>query len=219
MGGGLASQAPDVESRRPSPGSSAKKSRKCPTASASIRATYDPVLGHSYAEIAGMSRSMHRSQGMGAAERKGSAKDFLVTQSGPVATQGYFRRHRPLLESHSRRGADWPDCSPKPPKLSIRKIPIERFRRCSKRKSLMAALHDPLVALKQHELNEAIVLCSGLWLDAASDKFAVTPGGSLKVRCHRAESRPYGRASEIGGHRRHLARHHQGQVRRRPSFQ
>src|SRR6202040_1541425 len=45
---------------------------------------YDPVLGHSYAEIAGMSRSLHRSQGMGAAERKGSAKDFLVTQSGPV---------------------------------------------------------------------------------------------------------------------------------------
>src|SRR3954452_23210925 len=28
---------------------------------------YSPVLGHSYSEIAGMSRSMHRSQGMGAA--------------------------------------------------------------------------------------------------------------------------------------------------------
>ena len=44
----------------------------------------------------------------------------------------------------------------------------------------MAALHDPYVALKQHELSEAIVLCTGLWLDAASDKYAVTPGGSLK---------------------------------------
>ena len=44
----------------------------------------------------------------------------------------------------------------------------------------MSTVHDPLVALKQHELNEAIALCSGLWLDAASDKYAVTPGGSLK---------------------------------------
>src|SRR5271166_5503889 len=51
---------------------------------------YDPVLGHSYNEIAGMSRSMHRSQGMGAAERKGSARDFLVTQAGPVATKDIF---------------------------------------------------------------------------------------------------------------------------------
>jgi hypothetical protein len=44
----------------------------------------------------------------------------------------------------------------------------------------MATLHDPLAALKQRELSEAIVLCSGLWLDAGTDKYAVTPGGSLK---------------------------------------
>ncbi len=37
-----------------------------------MSAKFDPVLGFSYAEIAGMSRSMHRSQGFGAAERKGS---------------------------------------------------------------------------------------------------------------------------------------------------
>ena len=36
---------------------------------------YDPVLGHSYGEIAGMSRSLHKSQGMGAPERKGSQKN------------------------------------------------------------------------------------------------------------------------------------------------
>src|SRR6202162_1174543 len=51
---------------------------------------YDPVLGHSYAEIAGMSRSMHRSQGMGAAERPGSAKTYLVMVAGEPATKGLF---------------------------------------------------------------------------------------------------------------------------------
>ena len=33
---------------------------------------------------------------------------------------------------------------------------------------------------KQKELSDAIALCSGLWLDATSDKYAVTPGGGLK---------------------------------------
>jgi LmbE family N-acetylglucosaminyl deacetylase len=140
---------------------------------------YDPVLGHSYAEIAGMSRSLHRSQGMGAAERKGSAKDFLITQSGPVATHDIFD------------GIDlsWnriPDGGPVgqavaeaartfDPQNPDRTVPL-----LLKAEKLVTALHDPLAALKQHELSEAIVLCTGLWLDAASDKFAVTPGGSLK---------------------------------------
>jgi len=140
---------------------------------------YDPVLGHSYAEIAGMSRSMHRSQGMGAAERKGSAKDFLVTQSGPVASRDIFDGiditwnripggvpvGQIAAEAARNFDAEKPD----------RSVPL-----LLKAQNLMAALHDPLVPRKQRELNEAIVLCSGLWLDAASDKFAVTPGGSLK---------------------------------------
>src|SRR5579871_203315 len=51
---------------------------------------YDPVLGHSYAEIAGMSRSMHRSQGMGAAERPGSVKNYLVMVAGEPPTKEIF---------------------------------------------------------------------------------------------------------------------------------
>src|SRR5215470_15909812 len=51
---------------------------------------YDPVLGHSYAEIAGMSRSLHRSQGMGAQERPGSAKNYLVMVAGEPATHSIF---------------------------------------------------------------------------------------------------------------------------------
>ena len=48
---------------------------------------YDPVLGHSYAEIAGMSRSLHRSQGQGTPQRRGTAKNFLVTVEGDPAKQ------------------------------------------------------------------------------------------------------------------------------------
>jgi len=140
---------------------------------------YDPVLGHSYAEIAGMSRSMHRSQGMGAAERKGSVKDFLVTQSGPVATHDIFDGID-LSWNRIPGGAAVGSVVAEAAKTFDPENPYRTVPLLLKAEKLMATLHEPLVTHKQHELSEAIVLFSGLWLDAASDKFAVTPGGSLK---------------------------------------
>jgi LmbE family N-acetylglucosaminyl deacetylase len=43
---------------------------------------YDPLLGLSYTELAGKSRSMHKSQGFGAAETKGSLKEYLHFEKG-----------------------------------------------------------------------------------------------------------------------------------------
>ncbi len=41
---------------------------------------YNPLLGKSYTELAGISRTMHKSQGMGSPQRKGSSvNEFLVT--------------------------------------------------------------------------------------------------------------------------------------------
>src|SRR6185295_17251781 len=43
---------------------------------------YDPLLGLSYTEIAGRSRSMHKSQGFGAAETKGEMLEYLKLIAG-----------------------------------------------------------------------------------------------------------------------------------------
>jgi LmbE family N-acetylglucosaminyl deacetylase len=142
---------------------------------------YDPVLGHSYAEIAGMSRSMHRSQGMGAAERPGSAKNYLVMVAGEPATKGLFDGidltwnrvpggaavGKMLAEAAAGFDAGHPD----------KTVPL-----LLKAKKLLAELHQPVVDVKRRQLDETIALCSGLWLDATSDKFAVVPGGALKFR-------------------------------------
>src|ERR1019366_4649949 len=46
---------------------------------------YDPVLGRSYAEIAGESRAQHRSQGFGGIQqRKGAQMDYVVRQGSRV---------------------------------------------------------------------------------------------------------------------------------------
>ncbi len=43
---------------------------------------YDPLLGQSYTEIAGRSRSMHKSQGFGAAETRGESLEYLKFLKG-----------------------------------------------------------------------------------------------------------------------------------------
>ncbi|MFT3883988.1 MAG: hypothetical protein QM724_00750 [Flavobacteriales bacterium] len=43
---------------------------------------YDPLLGLSYTELAGRSRSMHKSQGFGAAETRGEALEYLKFVKG-----------------------------------------------------------------------------------------------------------------------------------------
>src|SRR6266852_1600240 len=51
---------------------------------------YNPLLGKSYEEIAGISRSQHRSQGMGSPERRGPAQTNLTLVAGDPATTNVF---------------------------------------------------------------------------------------------------------------------------------
>jgi LmbE family N-acetylglucosaminyl deacetylase len=140
---------------------------------------YDPILGHSYAEIAGMSRSLHRSQGMGAAERKGSAKDSLITQAGPVATHDIFDGID-ITWSRVPGGAAVGNVLAEAAKSFDPENPDRVVPLLLKALKAMASMPKPLPEEKPKELSEAIALCSGLWLDATADKYAVTPGGGLK---------------------------------------
>jgi LmbE family N-acetylglucosaminyl deacetylase len=141
---------------------------------------YDPVLGHSYGEIAGMSRSMHRSQGMGASERKGSQRNYLTTIAGDPATKDIFDGVETgwqaipggahigaiLAQASHAFDLDHPEKSV-PALLDVQ--------------TLLAEMNHPVAERKRRELNEAIALCAGLWLDATADKYALIPGGSAKI--------------------------------------
>ncbi|HEX5581386.1 MAG TPA: PIG-L family deacetylase, partial [Gemmatimonadaceae bacterium] len=64
------------------------RSRRGNAEGASVRMNageYDPVLGRSYAEIAGESRSQHKSQGFGALERKGPLYTHVLREATRVA--------------------------------------------------------------------------------------------------------------------------------------
>src|SRR4051812_40724697 len=52
---------------------------------------FDPLLGTSYTELAGRSRSMHKSQGFGAAETRGEQLEYLRLEKGaPLASPDVF---------------------------------------------------------------------------------------------------------------------------------
>ena len=141
---------------------------------------YDPVLGYSYAEIAGMSRSMHRSQGMGAPERKGSAKAYLIPIAGEPAKHDLFEGIDITWNRYpggAALGRALQDAT-----LSFDPAnPSKTVPALLAAKKMMTDLHQPGVDLKLRELENTIALCAGLWLDAAADKFAVVPGGALKL--------------------------------------
>lgn len=141
---------------------------------------FDPVLGYSYGEIAGMSRSMHKTQGMGASEQRGASRTALSHVAGLPAAGDIFDGidtswnrlpggaavGKILDEAVASFQPDHPENS----------IPL-----LVKARPLMAAFPGPEAALKLGELDEAIALCAGLWLDAAADRYALVPGNTFQV--------------------------------------
>ena len=142
---------------------------------------YNPVLGVSYSQIAGMSRSMHRSQGMGAAQRPGPSRNFLVPVAGDPPSKDAFdgidatwdrvpggaEIGRILAEAARAFEPDHPD----------RSLPL-----LLKAHPLVAAIQDPWARSKLTGLNESIALCAGLWLDAQADRYDAVPGSTVEVK-------------------------------------
>jgi LmbE family N-acetylglucosaminyl deacetylase len=141
---------------------------------------FDPVLGYSYGEIAGMSRSMHKSQGMGAPEQRGASRGNLSQVAGDAASGDIFDG---IDTTWNRLPGG--DAAGKVLEEALRVFdpeqPDKTVMLLVKARPLIAAMKNPLASKKLEELDEAIALCTGLWLDASADRHAVVPGESLQV--------------------------------------
>jgi len=142
---------------------------------------YNPLLGYSYLELAVMSRNMHRSQATGAIRRRGTSPSSFVPLAGEPATKDLFdgidttwnrvpggrEAGRLLAQAAHTFDDEHPD----------RILPL-----LLKARAAMKDLNDPWAAKKLGELGETIALVSGVWLDAAADRWALTPGSTVSVR-------------------------------------
>lgn len=141
---------------------------------------YNSFLGRSYAEVAGESRSMHRSQAMGTWQRKGSVPAFFAHIAGDPASRDLFdgidttwgrvpRAHkvaRFLAQAHS-------DYQPEKPESTLFSL--------TKAYAALRELSGPWPEIKREETLEAIKLATGLWLDATTDQWDVIPGQDLEI--------------------------------------
>ena len=141
---------------------------------------YDPLLGYSYREIAGMSRTMHRSQGMGAPQTRGSAQEYLTLVAGEAATKDLFDGidlSWNRVPGGAAVGAAIEQAlravTPDHPERAI--APLVAARK------VMEKLGDPISERKRSDLDEAIAECAGLWLDAVSDHPDLVPGMHFKI--------------------------------------
>ncbi|MGH7341025.1 MAG: hypothetical protein ACREKH_11090, partial [Candidatus Rokuibacteriota bacterium] len=143
---------------------------------------YDPLLGRSYTEIAGESRSMHKSQGFGAPERRGSFTNTFEHRLGEPAQDDLFDgvdlawSRVPGAEGLTRHFAN---------ALAEYRTdqPESALPHLLEARALLARLPDePLVAAKSAELDQVIRYCVGLWIEAVAEAPSATPGATVAVR-------------------------------------
>ncbi len=141
---------------------------------------YDPLLGRSYAEVAGESRSLHRSQGMGTRRRKGAAPAFFAYIAGDPAKTDLFDgidtswRRVPGAEKVARllkqARSDYRPDNPE----AILPLLTTAY-------AALRELDDSWIEVKKQEVLDAIQLAAGLWIDAAADRWDATPGSDLEI--------------------------------------
>jgi hypothetical protein len=143
---------------------------------------YNPLLGKSYSEIGAESRSMHKSQGFGAAGRRGARYDYYQLIEGTAATTTLFDG----IDTSWQR-------VPGGHKVGrmLAKI-IDAFDPQYPSKSLpsLLAVYAKLteldetywVKIKKEELLRVIQSCAGLWIEAVSPDFAAAPGEKIKIQ-------------------------------------
>lgn len=142
---------------------------------------YDPLIGRSFTELAGESRSMHKSQGFGAAERRGAWENTYQNKYGAPATRDLFdgvdltwkripggAKVDPLLARALK------ELNPARPQAIL---PI-----LFQARDEMAKLgDDPIVRHHRALLDEVIRSAAGLWVEAIAVRPLVSPGSSVRV--------------------------------------
>jgi len=150
---------------------------------------YNPLLGRAYTEIAAESRSEHKSQGFGSAERRGTILNYYDLRKGTPATKDLFEG---IDTSWSRfpggetvgailkQAADSFD--PDKPSASLPLLlqaweALEHLRA----NPAWSPRTNPYYLAKQAELLDVIRDCAGLAIDVAAADSAVVPGGEIPV--------------------------------------
>ncbi|HVS31805.1 MAG TPA: PIG-L family deacetylase [Thermoanaerobaculia bacterium] len=151
--------------------------------------TYNPLMGRAYTEIAAESRSEHKSQGFGSAERRGTVINYFKQTAGAPAQKDIFEgidlswsrypggeRVGGLLQ----RAHD--EFDPASPAKSIPLL-LEASDELTRlgTTDAWARYGNPWIELKRRDLEEAIRECAGISIDVSAAASTVIPGAEIPV--------------------------------------
>jgi len=150
---------------------------------------YNPLIGRAYTEIAAESRSQHKSQGFGAAERRGTLVNYFDQLDGEPATSDLFEgidtswSRYPGGEAVGKLLGQASDTFD--PQHPSRSIPLllqawTEMDRLGARPEWNPRV-NPWLEVKRAELLEAVRGCAGLSIDISAADSSVIPGGELPV--------------------------------------
>ncbi|UKJ09150.1 PIG-L family deacetylase [Solitalea lacus] len=142
---------------------------------------FNPMLGKSYGELAGESRSMHKSQGFGSARTRGSVVEYFKPIKGDAIDADIFDGID--LSANRVDGAEtFKQWAKKAESEFLADEPativpdlLEAY------KALELINDDYWKELKRKELESLLIACSGIYLEATATEYAVTPGQPVKL--------------------------------------
>jgi LmbE family N-acetylglucosaminyl deacetylase len=147
---------------------------------------FDPLTGRDYGEIAAASRSMHKSQGFGAAPERGPTVEYFSPVAGTTPKADLFEgldltwARYPGTEAlraalaKALRGFDPGQPEASLPALVAAKRELER--------APLPAEGAHWRAIKRAEIDAIMVAAAGLFAEARGDRAAVVPGATLPTR-------------------------------------
>jgi LmbE family N-acetylglucosaminyl deacetylase len=143
--------------------------------------SYNVLLGKSYGEIASESRSMHKSQGFGSARQRGSNIEYFKQLNGDTVKSDLFER---INTSWSRLPNTTAlqqlidECIKKyaieKPESSIPDL-VKIYQQIQSLSATSGLIHH-WRKIKLQELEDIILTCSGIWLEANSSNISAIPG-------------------------------------------
>jgi LmbE family N-acetylglucosaminyl deacetylase len=151
--------------------------------------TYNVLLGRAYTEIAAESRSQHKSQGFGSAERRGTILNYFEQMAGDPAQKDPFEGIDTSWSRYAggesvgrilQQAADAFD--PRNPQKTIPLLlqawdALDRLGASPQ----WAPRINPWVQVKRRDLVDAIRGCAGVSIDVAAADSSVVPGGEIPI--------------------------------------
>lgn len=141
---------------------------------------FDALIGYSYGELAGISRSQHRSQGMGAPERRGSVPNFLFHVAGESASRDWLEGID-LTWSRIPGGEAVAEALAAAERAFDIHRPERTLPHLAEVRRRIVALDHPDARSRLEEADEAIALAAGLWLDVSVNQAEAAPGQQVRL--------------------------------------